>query len=65
VNVIVLLCLEFARLDGIQSCALMLLFRPFGSGGSGVNLRSLLPSGNIWSMVKLEAKNIIKAGLED
>jgi hypothetical protein len=32
---------------GIRSCAPMLLFRPFGSGGSGMKLRSLLPSGDI------------------
>jgi hypothetical protein len=44
---------------------LMLLFRLFGSGGSDAKLRSLLPSGDIWSMMKSEAENIMKAGLED
>jgi hypothetical protein len=60
-----ILCLEFAGSGGIRSCAPMLLFRPFGSGGSGVKLRSLLPSGEFCSMVKSEADNIMKAGLED
>jgi hypothetical protein len=64
-NVTVHLCLKFARSGGIRSCAPMILFRPFGSGGSGAKLRSLLPSGDIWSMVKSKAKNIMKAGLED
>jgi hypothetical protein len=36
----------------------MLLLRLFGSRGSGVKLRSLLPSGEIWFMVKSEAENI-------
>jgi hypothetical protein len=45
-NVTVHLCLEFARSGGIRSCAPMLLFLPFGSGGSGAKLRSLLPSSD-------------------
>jgi hypothetical protein len=36
----------------------MLLIQLFGSGGSGVKLRSLLLSGDIWFMVKSEAENI-------
>jgi hypothetical protein len=61
VNVTLHLCLEFAGSGGIQSCAPILLFRPFGFGGRDAKLRSLLPSGDIWSMVKSEAHNIIKA----
>jgi hypothetical protein len=38
VNVTVHLCLEFAGSGGIWSCAPMLLFRPFGSGGSGASI---------------------------
>jgi hypothetical protein len=41
------------------------LFRPFGSGESGAKLYSLLPSGDIWSMMKSEMENIMKAGLGD
>jgi hypothetical protein len=59
------MCLEFAGSGGIWTCAAMLLFQPFGSGGSSAKLCSLLPSGDIWSMVKSEAENIMKAGLED
>jgi hypothetical protein len=47
VNVTVHLCLESTGSGGIRSCAPMLLFRPLGYGGSGVKLRSLLPSGDI------------------
>jgi hypothetical protein len=65
VNITVHLCLEFAGLGGIRSCAPMLLFRPFGSGGSGAKLCSLLLSGDLWSIVKSETENIMKAGLED
>jgi hypothetical protein len=65
VNVPVLLCLEFAGSDGIRLCAPMLLFQPFGSGWSNAKLCSLLPSDDIWSMMKLETENIMKAELED
>jgi hypothetical protein len=58
------LCLEFARSSGIRSCTPMLLFWPFGSGGSGTKLRSLLPSSDFWSMVKSEIENIMKARLD-
>jgi hypothetical protein len=64
-NVTVNLCLEFAGSSGIRSWAPMLLFRPFGSGGSDAKLCSLLPSADFWSMVMLETENIMKAGLED
>jgi hypothetical protein len=64
-NIIVQLCLEFAESGGIRSCAPMLLFRPFGSGGIGTKLCPLLPSGDFWSMVKAEAENIMNAGSED
>jgi hypothetical protein len=37
-NVTVHLCLEFAGSGGMWPCAPMLLFRPFGSGGSGAKL---------------------------
>jgi hypothetical protein len=57
--------LEFARSGGIRSCAPMFLFQPFSSGGSDVMLRSLLPSSDIWSIVKSEVENIMKIGLED
>jgi hypothetical protein len=43
----------------------MLLFWLFDSGGNGTKLRSLLPSGDVWFMVKSEMANIMKAGLED
>jgi hypothetical protein len=43
----------------------MLLFRPFGSGGSGAKLCPLLPLGDFWSMVKSEAENIMNAGSKD
>jgi hypothetical protein len=46
-NVSVHLCLEFAGSGGILSCAPLLLFRPFGSGGSNAKLYPLLPSGDI------------------
>jgi hypothetical protein len=65
VNVPVHLCLEFAGSGGIRSCAPMHLFRPFASGGSGTTLRSLLPSGDFWSMVKSEEENFMMVGLED
>jgi hypothetical protein len=65
VNIIVHLCLEFAGSGGTRSCAPMLLFRPFGSGGSGAKLCSLLPSGDLWSTVKSETENIMMARLED
>jgi hypothetical protein len=64
-NVTVQLCLEFAGSGGIRSYAPMLLFRPFGSGGSGTKLYHLLPSCDFWFMVKLEAENIMNVGLED
>jgi hypothetical protein len=64
-NVTVQLCLEFAGSGGIRSCAPMLLFRPFGSRGSGAKLCPLLPSGDFWSMVKSEAENIMKFGLKN
>jgi hypothetical protein len=65
VNIAMHLCLEFAGLGGIRLCASMLLFRPFGSGGSSAKLHSLFPSGDFWSMMKSKAENIMKAGLED
>jgi hypothetical protein len=65
VNVTVHLCLEFAGLGGIRSCAPMLLFLQFGSGGSVTKLHSLLLSSDFWSMVKSKMENIIKAGLKD
>jgi hypothetical protein len=37
--------MEFAGSGGIPLCALILLFRPFGSEGSGVKLYSFLPLG--------------------
>jgi hypothetical protein len=40
-------------------------FEPFGSGGSGAKLSSLLPSSNFWFMVKSETENIMKVRLED
>jgi hypothetical protein len=64
-NVTVHLCLEFAGLGGIRSCAPMILFRLFGSGGSGAKLCPLLPLDDFWSLVKSEAENIMKVGLED
>jgi hypothetical protein len=43
----------------------MLLFQPFAYRGSDAKLCSLLPSGDLWSMVKYEMENIMKVGLED
>jgi hypothetical protein len=54
-NVSVHLCLEFAGSGGIRSCAPILLFRPFGSGGSGAKLCSLLPSR--WHLVHGELRD--------
>jgi hypothetical protein len=45
-NVTVRLMPRVCWIGGIRSCALMLLFRPFGSGGSGAQLCSVLPSDN-------------------
>jgi hypothetical protein len=57
--------MEFAGSGCFWSCTPMLLFRLFGSAGSDVKLRSLLPSGDFSSMVKSVTENIMKAGLED
>jgi hypothetical protein len=35
------------------------------SGGRGVKLCSFLQASDLWSMVKSEMENIMKAGLED
>jgi hypothetical protein len=66
VNVTMLLCLESAMVGGIRSCAPMLLFRPFGSGGSGVKLYSVFQLDEI--LVHGEVRGgeyIMLAGLKD
>ena len=60
-----ILCLEFAGSGGIRSRAPMLLFRPFGSGGSDTKLCSVLPADDILVHGVSETENFLKTDLED